>query len=58
MVSNEDSRFDQRVIERNLAKGIISKAEYEKYLADLPDLSDKCEYVFYGDEDKSFAGDE
>ena len=56
MVNNEDSRFDKRVIDRNIARGIVSKAEYEEYLDNIPDLLDKCEYIFYDEEDKSFAG--
>ncbi|MBW2405084.1 MAG: hypothetical protein JRF42_15080 [Deltaproteobacteria bacterium] len=32
-----DKLLDKRIVERNIAKGLISKAEYEKHLADLAD---------------------
>lgn len=32
-------KFDARMIEYNLARGVITKEEYDKYLASLPDLS-------------------
>ena len=28
---------DKRIVERNMAKGLISKEQYEQYLADLAD---------------------
>ena len=33
-----DQNFDVRILERNLRKGLISKAEYDQYLAELPDM--------------------
>ncbi len=32
-------KFDARMIEYNLSRGIITKEEYEKYIAQLPDLA-------------------
>lgn len=32
-------KFDSRMIEFNLSRGIITKEEYDKYLASLPDLT-------------------
>lgn len=35
---NDLIKFDARMIEYNLARGIITKEEYQKHLASLPDL--------------------
>lgn len=35
---NDLIKFDSRMIEFNLARGIITKEEYQKHLASLPDL--------------------
>ena len=32
-----DQRFDSRLIERNLRKGIITREEYDAYISDLKD---------------------
>ena len=32
-----DQRFDSRLIERNLRKGIITREEYDAYIAGLKD---------------------
>lgn len=42
----DDLRFDVRLVEKFLAKGILSREEYEKYLASLPDVSSQAEPVF------------
>jgi hypothetical protein len=34
-------RFDIRVLERNLKRGLISRKEYEKYIKSLADAKDK-----------------
>lgn len=36
----ENSKFDSRLVERNLNNGSISKAEYEAYQKSLKDLKD------------------
>ena len=36
----ENSKFDARLIERNLHNGTISKSEYDAYLKSLKDLKD------------------
>lgn len=45
MVNNKDNLFDKRVIEKNIAEGIVSKTDYEEYLANLLDVSNKTEYI-------------
>lgn len=55
MKEREQLIFDRRLIERNLAKGIISKKDIEKKLASLPDVSEKMEKL--GGDEKT-AGDQ
>lgn len=45
MVNNRDNLFDKRIIEKNIAEGIVSKTDYEEYVANLPDISNKTEYI-------------
>lgn len=40
-----DRLFDQRTLERNLDKGLITREEYDKYLAALPDAADNATRV-------------
>jgi hypothetical protein len=37
--------IDKRVVERNIAKGLVDRKQYDKYLADLPDQADNGEVV-------------
>lgn len=37
--------FDRRVIERNVAKGLIKEADYKDYLKKLPDESANGQWV-------------
>ena len=34
--------FDVRILERNLQKGLITKKEYEKHIADLADAEENA----------------
>ena len=36
----KDSRFDQRIVERNIKRGIVTKEEYQQFLDSLEDCSD------------------
>jgi hypothetical protein len=36
---------DVRLIQRNLAKGFISRADIDRRLASLPDVADKGEWI-------------
>lgn len=38
----QDWLFDKRVFERNLRKGVVSRSDYERYLAGLPDVRDNA----------------
>lgn len=37
--------LDKRVVERNIKKGLITREEYEKSLAELPDVADQAEEI-------------
>jgi hypothetical protein len=36
---------DKRIVERNMAKGLVDRKDYAKYLAELPDRADNAEPV-------------
>jgi hypothetical protein len=54
MYRDDQKKFDIRLIERNLAEGIITPEEYEEYLKNLPDVSSNIdeEYIFSLDNEK------
>jgi len=37
--------FDNRIAHRHIRDGRLSRTEFEKYLASLPDLKDQCENI-------------
>jgi len=37
MATLGDKVVDKRIVERNITKGLVTKQEYERHLADLPD---------------------
>ena len=50
MVKNNEAMFDHRVVERNVAHQLITRAEYEQYLKSLPDDSEEVEEIALEDE--------
>ena len=42
-MSYPDFLLDKRVVQRNIAKGIVKKKEYEKLLGKLPDVAANAE---------------
>ena len=44
-MSTDERKYDVRTLERNLEKGIISREDYEKYLASLNDVAEKATVV-------------
>jgi hypothetical protein len=52
MAKQNDRVVDKRVVERNLDKGLISKADLEKHLAALPDAAANAEWSTFDDEDE------
>jgi hypothetical protein len=45
MAALGDKLVDKRVLERNMTKGLVSKEQYEQYLADLTDSEGNSERV-------------
>jgi hypothetical protein len=41
----QEKKLDSRLVEKNLAKGHISPADYEKTLKALPDDSENADYT-------------
>lgn len=40
-----DNLIDKRIVGRNIRKGVVSKKDLDKQLAQLPDRADNAEYV-------------
>jgi hypothetical protein len=40
-----DMLLDRRVVDRNIKKGLVTREEYDKSLAALPDVADQAEEV-------------
>lgn len=57
MAKQNDRVVDKRVVERNLDKGILSKADLDKHLGGLPDAAANAEWLGY-DDDKDDGDDE
>jgi hypothetical protein len=45
MAALGDKTLDKRIIERNMAKGLVSKDEYDQHLASLPDKEGAYERI-------------
>lgn len=45
MATLGDKVVDKRIVERNIAKGLVTKEQYERHLADLPDQEGAYERV-------------
>lgn len=45
MASLRDKLVDKRIVERNVSKGLLSRDEYEKHLAELADLEGNYDRV-------------
>ena len=41
----EDKKLDVRMVERNIARGVVSHDEHQKAVAKLPDDDDNAEYI-------------
>ena len=39
----KDLLFDKRILERNLEKGLVTRAEYDKFVAGLGDMTDAAD---------------
>jgi hypothetical protein len=45
MATLRDKLVDKRIVERNIAKGLLSKEQYEQHLADLADREGSYDQV-------------
>ena len=45
MAALGDKILDKRIVERNMAKGLVSKEDYEQHLAALPDKEGSYERI-------------
>jgi hypothetical protein len=45
MAALGDKVVDKRIIERNIAKGLVTKERYEQHLTELPDREGSYEMV-------------
>lgn len=43
MSKKDEFLYDARIVERNILEGKLSKKDYEKHLASLPDVEEKGE---------------
>ncbi len=37
--------LDNRIADRNIRKGLLTQKDFDKYIKDLPDVSDKAELI-------------
>jgi hypothetical protein len=58
MAKQNDRVVDKRVVERNLEKGLISKADLEKHLTALPDAAANAEWSSYDEDEDEDDDDE
>ncbi len=42
-MSKQELMYDKRIVDRLIKSGVLSQAEYDEYLAKLPDVADKSE---------------
>jgi len=53
MSKKDEFLYDVRLAERNIKEGALSKKDYEKHLANLPDVEEKGEPLIIEDEEGS-----
>ncbi len=51
-MSDKNSVFDVRVVERNIAGGVISESDFEEHIKEINDSSDNAEFVTSGEEEE------
>jgi len=52
---NKSHYFDSRIVDRYVAKGVISKKEHEDYIKNLPDDTSRADWVQLDAFDADFA---
>lgn len=56
--ANANLKLDARMLEYNLRVGNITKEEYQKHLASLPDVSTQCEKIDIEDANGEASSDD
>jgi hypothetical protein len=46
MASTNETNYDKRIVARNIKRGVVTKEEYEQFLQNLSDASDKAVPIF------------
>lgn len=54
-MANSDHLVDKRIIDRNIAKGLLTKKDFAKHISDLTDMADNADYI---DPEAPAAGEE
>jgi hypothetical protein len=54
MSKKEDFLYDERIVERHIKDGTLSKKDYDKHLKSLPDVEEKGEVLII-EEDEVIA---
>ena len=54
----DNLKFDSRMIESNIASGVLTKEELAKHIASLPDLEDQSARVSIGEDEDDFDTEE
>lgn len=60
-MADENRRFDIRMLERNIAKGLITREEYDEHVKGLEDVADNAapvEIKFEAADDEDAPADE
>lgn len=53
MKNTHEPKFDLRTLERYLREGTITRQEYEKFLAQIPDMNGNLEEIPLANEDEN-----
>ena len=53
---DENKKFDKRTIARTLKEGVVPTKEWEAFLKELPDVSDKAEVSVIQEEGQRHGG--
>lgn len=49
----EKLKYDKRLLDQNVGRGVISQTELQSYLSSLPDLASNVEKFSFGSDDSS-----
>lgn len=44
-MANSDHLVDKRIVDRNIAKGLLTKKDFAKHIADLSDVAGNADYI-------------